>query len=974
MANAPGRPLMARSNASWPYVVGSLIALLFVSIHWAQSGTVIAQIDLPPPYDPATMLGKCAFAWNHVHSYFGMIDNCFSWSPYLALQLALQKIAGDSTGQALLFAIPLIFSWLGAFNVARALGASPAAAFVGAWAYAFNPARQSMFGLFATGDAYAALLPWIWYWTIAAALEPAQRRKITIALAAVSFALLPILAITPQLLVALVVGLVPVLWFAVMRSADRRAYLVWAVRTLAIVIGVTLWWTVPNAMAYVGVGLTHPVDPSAVAWTFSRASLLNEMRFCAMWFWQYAHYNPWAIEFERNASFYASGFVPIAGLVLALVVCRGISLNTARFMGAFGLLALFVAKGLHAPFAWLNAAFYKIPGMFVFIEPYGPILIAALCLSVCCALAMEALLASGRRPPPGVGAALAVVFVALLWWNNAAAVTGAIFHERTNALPNVHIQLPGEWRDAARYIDSAGPGGVVVLPSDEFYQANYDWGYQGTDILPVELLDRDVLMPGAPVTYTQTDAARILDGAVTHLVDRRSPLAAVLLARLGIRFAIVRTDVHPFHGFMPDRADAGKSFGNGRPAVFGALEVYDLGPVSGRLRVESPRAESSAVSTYHIDTLASQTTRVSIDRDRLKPLDWPSGAPVPSLVGQIEVSSTAISYDVWNPAPVALHATILVGVWPRWQSTYDISVNGVAAGSSTVPASRVTEWARFPAITLQPGMNHLVVRALESTRQRFAAFLPPRFASGQPWSPHVNEIAFADIHPEHATIPRTGKSAVVDVHLSMDRDPVLELLPASPDASGPTAWRYGVRRGRASYECFDVWWTGQAIHLADSVRSCFASLGQNLNESDARPVVIDRLALAADAPYSARFASLTIEEASDSLSSSASELLATPRETQPQTLWNIPGLSVAVRVTQPATTFVLGESFSPTWIAFGFDGISPMPKHFLDDGWQNGWDCGGAGTILVFNWVPVFELLFFVIGLAGLVVLCARRS
>jgi hypothetical protein len=967
---------MARSSTAWPYVVGSLIALLFVSIHWAQSGTVIAQIDLPPPYDPANMLAKCAFAWNHAHSYFGMIDNCFSWSPYLALQLILQRIAGDSAGQALLFAMPLIFSWLGAFNVARALGASPTAAFVGAWAYAFNPARQSMFGLFATGDAYAALLPWIWYWAIAAALEPAQRRKITIASGAVSFALLPILAITPQLLVALVVGLIPLLWFAAVCSADGRAYLAWAGRTLAVVVGVTLWWTVPNAMAYVGVGLTHAVDPSAVAWTFARASLLNEMRFCAMWFWQYAHYNPWAIEFERNASMYASGFVPIAGLVLALVVCRGVGLKTVRFMGAFGLLALFVAKGLHAPLPWLNAAFYKIPGMFVFVEPYGPILIAALCFSVCCALAIQSMLASPRRTLPGVGAALAWVFFALLWWNNAAAVTGAIFHERTNALPNVHIQLPVEWRDAADYIDSAGPGGVVVLPSDGFYQANYDWGYQGTDILPVELLDRDVLMPGAPFTYTQTEAARTLDDAVTRLVDRRSPLTAVLLARMGIRFAIVRTDVHPYHGFMPDRAGAGNSIGSGRPAVFGALEVYDLGPVSGRLRVESPRTPANTVSTRIVnDALAAQPTGFSIDRDRLKPLDWPSGIPVPSLVGQTELSSTAITYDVWNPAPVAVHCAMLVGVWPRWQSTFDLSVNGATAGSTTVVASRVTVWARFPAITLQPGMNHVVVGAPASTRQQFAAFLPPRFAPDQPWSPHVNEVAFADVRLARAPNSNAGKSVGVDVQLSMDGDPVLELLPPSPDASsGPTAWRYGVRRGRASYECFNVWWTGQAVYLADSVRSCLASLGLNLHESDARSIVIDRLALAADAPYSARFSSLTIEHVSDSSTSSGSRSLTTLREPQPQTIWNIPGLSVTARVTQPTTTFVLGESFSPTWIAFGFGGASPIPKHFLDDGWQNGWECGSGGTILVFNWVAVFEIFFFVAGLAGLVVLCARRS
>ena len=106
---------------------------------------------------------------------------------------------------------------------------------------------------------------------------------------------------------------------------------------------------VPNIVSYMGVLITHQTDPLSLAWTFARASLLNELRFCATWFGQYPEYNPWAVEFDKNWLLYATGFVPAAGLGVALLLTRGFSRVVTGFATALALVMLFLAKGLHPP-------------------------------------------------------------------------------------------------------------------------------------------------------------------------------------------------------------------------------------------------------------------------------------------------------------------------------------------------------------------------------------------------------------------------------------------------------------------------------------------------------------------------------------------------------------------------------------------------------------------------------------------------
>ena len=76
----------------------------------------------PSVDDAAIMLRKCVRVWNHVHSFIGSVDNCFSWTPYYALLAFLERLFGPSYGQALMFTLPVLASVARRLQMCRGLG------------------------------------------------------------------------------------------------------------------------------------------------------------------------------------------------------------------------------------------------------------------------------------------------------------------------------------------------------------------------------------------------------------------------------------------------------------------------------------------------------------------------------------------------------------------------------------------------------------------------------------------------------------------------------------------------------------------------------------------------------------------------------------------------------------------------------------------------------------------------------------
>ena len=981
MTTSNQRGSSAERRRSALYAIASVLLLLTMGLHWAQPPTVVAQIDLPPPFGIGEMLRKCAFSWADVHTYFGSIDNCSSWYPYSLALLGFDAVAGPSYGQALVFIAPVIFSWLGAFAFARAIGASPLAAAFGAWVYAFNPARQSSFGEYATGEVYAALLPWVGYWIVEAARAPARRRTVLFALAAIAFVPLSILAATPQLLVATAVGGIAAFVIASATAADDKAsYRRWFVGAAGAGIVASLWWTVPNVASYAGVSFTHPVDAGSVAWTFDRASLLNELRFCASWVWQYAEYNPWSIEFEANPSLYASGFVAAVWLIVALVACHGPRLAAVRAFGGLALAMLFVAKGVHPPLGSIAQALWAIPGFIAFIEPFGPAMIAALALAACAALGADAL--AGASAAAARRAALVAVgaSVVALWWNDLAPVTGALFHEKMNETPGEHIVLAQEWTDTARYLDgSAEAGGVVVLPPNDHYQADYDWGYRGADILAVELVDRPVLMPGAPWWYAQTRQTASLDALVDSLVERRSALTRRVLLDLGVRFAIVRGDVHPIAGGLaPDVGEYRSLFG--APAArFGAINVYDLGaPVPRLAQIAGARPDDGDAAAAELaratglragapQALAlARASHPAVD-DRLvvgrqfAALGPAQYAPIPTLVGRSADGPTTVDYDVVDPAAAGVTGTIEIGVWPREATTYSLAIDGRDERMVRVPQTPTAVWATFRHVGLHPGHNSLVFRWPPTAVNAYAAFLPPRFAADQPWQPHVNELLLVGFGGRAFVHDARG----IRLEAPLTADPTIVLQTVSP--GGDVGMDVDLDDAGRRLACFETLGLAQTVHLAASVRDCIEGTGARFTTGDALRVRVDAVA-----PRALR-SDVTPDVDIVVGTTAVSPMTAVPRDAPaPEALGDANGLAAVVRTAAPASPLVLAQSYSPVWVAYDAT-HRRLLAHWRAFGWSNAWTVEPGATVVLVNLLSAATLLLLVLDAVFVGLLWRRR-
>jgi uncharacterized protein DUF3367 len=1003
------------SSAQALYVSSSLVLLALIGAHWAQPPTAIAQIDLAPPYDAANMLGKCVSAWNHVHAFIGSVDNCFSWTPHYALQAVLQLALGTSYGQAAIFIVPVMLSWLGAFKCARCLGVSPFAAFVAAWVYAFNPAQQSMIGVFATGEVCAALLPWVFYLVMLAALEPARRRFAAAMLATVSFALVVILAITPQLLVALLIGTIVWLAFASTLARDRSAFLAWAGKTALLVIAASLWWIVPNAMSYIGVAITHTADPMSVAWTFARASLLNELRFAPMWFWRYPEYNPWSIEFDRNALFYAAGLVPAFGLAVALIMARGRAAGVAGLLAIFALVMLFIAKGTHPPLEWLNLAFYRIPGMFLFIEPYGAILIAALCMALACGIVADRIAAQAdKRRATAAAIAVGVVFVGASLCANLATVTGAIFHEQQDPLPNVHILLPDYWRALASRLNSEPAlGGVAILPADDFYQVDYDWGFHGADLLPVTLLHRAVLMPGAPLTYTQTPESRAVDGQIVHAIAAGSPSGVALLRDAGVRYVVIRNDVRLSHAPAPSRGDYSSVFG-APSAKFGPLDLFDLGPVGGGAFVVSLPGLSALSQPAPADEIAPPRQEIrTLSRAPAR-----DAAAVPSVASRVRVTSTSLAIDVVNPGWSNLTCDVLLGVWPRSATTFDFQSDNGQTRSVTVPSTAAPQWARFAGVKLPPGTTHITVSAQPTIDRRLAAFMPPRFVVDSKQTPHVDQIEFANV-AERLVVTNSGATSRelsrelgFAVNEPSAADPGITVHAKQTASPGSTDWALDVAVRGKEYRCFVHFDDEARFDLDDSLRACLRGEGRSLTLADQNQTTVLGLWMLRrygdDPPASASIDSMLIMVPAHLANYRVRPLASTPlplglgtkisvddkntalwgrplwsakRVSAPQPIANAvknvlgqASLAPRVSVAHPTTVDITtSEAYSPTWVAWeSGDGFALLP-HREALVWRNVWRVSAPGTVYVVNWLVLAQELLALVGLLVVILAWRRR-
>ncbi|MEU8528205.1 hypothetical protein AB0C77_21815 [Streptomyces sp. NPDC048629] len=439
-------------------------------------------------------------------------------------------------------------------------------------------------------------------------VRAAQGRKVRPRTVALTTLPLCYLGMNPPLLAIVFIG-VAVLGAVGALSAPGRARSVLrlALRAAPLVIGLQLWWLVPQLITLQGGSsatvFSAQTNAAAWAWTQARNTLTNIVTLNAHWGWTYSEYYPFARAMDSwpwAALRWVPPLLALAGAAFPPGPPR--TRRALRVLGGSCVVLVLLCKGLHPPLAGLNDWLYTyVPGMWMFREPmskFGVLLV--LLVSLLAGAAVERVLdrvvpmrGAVRRGLRAATAAVvlgAVAYPAPLW-------TGALVEQDRDPLPAASVRVPAAWHHVAERANaSKAPGKVLELPLQNYYQVLTRWGYHGTDSVPQQLLTRPLLqrLPGGYFDASP-QLADLLALAEESLERGDTGAALGALRALDVDQVVVRRDlvITDDEIASPDRLGRTLARMNGvrRTAATEVADLYELPAApsrGGRLVLNRP--------------------------------------------------------------------------------------------------------------------------------------------------------------------------------------------------------------------------------------------------------------------------------------------------------------------------------------------------------------------------------------------------
>ncbi|KAA9381468.1 DUF3367 domain-containing protein [Microbispora cellulosiformans] len=564
-----------------------LVALVFRT----RPGELLADTKIDLTVTPAAYLGRALDLWDPAQ--FGQLQNqvsgyLFPMGPFFLFG----KLLGLDgwVVQRLWMALLAVTALAGMNRLAARLGiGTPETRLVAALAFALAPRAVSDLGVLSAEAQPMALLPWILLPLVTAARG--GNRMVCAARSAFAVALCG--GVNAVAVGAVLV--VPVLFVATRDpEAKRVRLLAW---WLAGVAAATLWWTVPLLLMGRFAFSFLPYTESA-ATTTQVTSLPNILRGTADWVTSITGGAGPAmpVGFELTHATWAAvatcllAAIGLAGVLRAdaphrqfvtLTLLAGLLVMSAGHLGALEApLAPAVRELIDGPLAPLRN-----------LRKFDPVVRLPLTLG------LAHILAAARRPHLSARFLMAGVVAAL------AGITLPVL-QLGLAGPGTFREIPGYWHDAARWLNGrAGDQAVLALPGSAF--AEYTWGRPLDEpmqqLFTVRWAERQIGAAGS------TGLTRVLDAVDRQVAaGRGSPGLHEVLARLGVRFLLVRNDLdrRAMEGTLPARVhqaladtegvarvasfgpDVGSSWDMddavlGQDPAYPALEVYEVDGAAG---------------------------------------------------------------------------------------------------------------------------------------------------------------------------------------------------------------------------------------------------------------------------------------------------------------------------------------------------------------------------------------------------------
>ena len=560
-ARAVGRWARARPQA-WALLGCCLLieALPFLTA----PGNLISDTKLDLAVDPGRFLSRALLLWDP--QQFGQLQDqavgyLFPMGPFFYLG----RLAGLDPWviQRLWIGTVGVAAFLGTVRLAERLGiGTPWSRIVAGFGYAASPAALTLLGELSSEFLPAAMLPWILIPLVDAARGGRRGR----AAARSAFAIALCGGINAAATFAVCLPAVVYL-LTLPRPAPRWRILAWWVPAAALA---TWWWSVPLAVQFrYGVSIVPYTESAAV--TTSATSLSNVLRGTENWIgYLVVNGQPW----WRLGYWIATAALPT--LLTALAAGLGLAgllrprLPARRFLLCVLLTGVLIISagylsGLGNPLAGPVDHLINGPASaFRNLRKFDPL------IRLPVVLGLAHLLASVRLPRlPQLRTALVAAAAIAIGGLAVPGYAGGL------AAAGSFPQIPSYWVSAANWLNRhAGHQAVLVEPGSAFGQ--YVWGSPLDDVLQpltnANWAERDLSYIGSPGNE------RLLDAIDQRLAaGDGSPGLAQVLARMGVRYLLVRNDLSRagLTGAWPARV------GEALAASPGLVKVAQFGPPVG---------------------------------------------------------------------------------------------------------------------------------------------------------------------------------------------------------------------------------------------------------------------------------------------------------------------------------------------------------------------------------------------------------
>ncbi len=501
--------------------------LLTVLAFLTRPGRVIADTKLDLAINTRGFLGRALHLWDPAQ--FGQLQDqatgyLFPMGPFFWLGhlIALQPWVI----QRLWLAAVLIAAFSGMTRVAARLGVgTPMTQIVAGLGYAMCPRGLGLLGQLSSEFLPAAMLPWILL-PLITAMQGGRRAR-----AALRSGVAVSLASGLNATATFAVLVPPLIYLLVGRTSAAR----WRIAGwwIAAVTLASVWWLVPLVLLdKYGFSFLPYTESASV--TTAVTSLTNTFRGTEDWVnYVIVHGQPWwPVGYALTVQVPLILFTGlVAGLGLAGLVRRrlperrfllwtllvGVLLITAGYVSRLGNpLAEPIRHIIDGPLAPVRN-----------VRKFDPLV--RLPIAVGLAHMLAPLRFPRLRTAVSALTALAIAGVALPAFTNGLSSSGDF------------QQIPTYWRTATRWLNQhAGSQAVLVVPGTRF--GEYTWGRPLDDVMQplstARWASRSVV-PGGSVGLT-----RLLDAIDERLTEGEgSPGLAQLLARLGVRYVLVRNDL-----------------------------------------------------------------------------------------------------------------------------------------------------------------------------------------------------------------------------------------------------------------------------------------------------------------------------------------------------------------------------------------------------------------------------------------------